>query len=85
MHIGDSIRAAQKPFFSLEFFPPADEANLPAFFETVEQLRPLAPLFASVTYGAGGGKQRNTLAVTAELARRGLNTMAHLTLSLIHI
>ncbi len=79
MHIGNSIRAAKRPFFSLEFFPPADEANLPAFFETVERLRPLAPLFASVTYGAGGGKQRKSLSVTAELARRGLNTMAHLT------
>ncbi len=79
MHIGDSIRAAKKPFFSLEFFPPSDEKNLPGFFETVEKLRALAPLFVSVTYGAGGGKQRNTLDVTAELARRGLNTMAHLT------
>lgn len=79
MNIGESIRTAKKPFFSLEFFPPADEANLPGFFKTVEQLQTLDPLFASVTYGAGGGKQRNTLAVTAELARRGLNTMAHLT------
>lgn len=79
MHIGDSIRATKKPFFSLEFFPPANEANLPGFFNTVEQLQALAPLFVSVTYGAGGGKQRNSLAVTAELARRGLNTMAHLT------
>ena len=59
MHIGDSIRAAKKPFFSLEFFPPSDEKNLPGFFETVEKLRALAPLFVSVTYGAGGGKQRN--------------------------
>ena len=58
MHIGDSIRAAKKPFFSLEFFPPSDEKNLPGFFETVEKLRALAPLFVSVTYGAGGGKQR---------------------------
>lgn len=79
MHIGDSIRAAKKPFFSLEFFPPSDEGNLPGFFETVERLRALDPLFVSVTYGAGGGKQRNTLAVTAELVRRGLSTMAHLT------
>ena len=33
----------------------------------------------SVTYGAGGARRHNTLAVTAELARRGFTTMARLT------
>ena len=42
-------------------------------------MRALNPLFASVTYGAGGARQQNTLAVTAELARRGITAMAHLT------
>jgi methylenetetrahydrofolate reductase (NADPH) len=73
------IRDCTSPFLSLEFFPPGDEAQLPEFFETVERLRGASPLFVSVTYGAGGAKQRNTLAVTAELARRGLTVMAHLT------
>lgn len=79
MRIGTAIRQAKQPFFSLEFFPPAQPGQLPDFYATVEDLRALNPLFASVTYGAGGGKQRNTLAVTAELARRGLAVMAHLT------
>lgn len=79
MRIGTLIRQAERPFFSLEFFPPAEEGQLPAFYATVEELRALRPLFVSVTYGAGGSRQRNTLAVTAELARRGLTAMAHLT------
>ena len=79
MQIGTLIQAAKAPFFSLEFFPPSDEAQLPGFYATVEQLRALDPLFVSVTYGAGGARQHSTLAVTAELARRGFTTMAHLT------
>ena len=70
MQIGTLIQAAKAPFFSLEFFPPSDEAHLPGFYATVEQLRALDPLFVSVTYGAGGARQHSTLAVTAELARR---------------
>ena len=54
-------------------------AQLPEFYATVERLRGLAPLFVSVTYGAGGARQQNTLTVTTELARRGLTAMAHLT------
>lgn len=79
MHIGQMIRELSAPFYSLEFFPPSDTAQLPDFYATVDRLRALNPLFASVTYGAGGARQQNTLAVTAELARRGITSMAHLT------
>ena len=79
MHIGQMIRELSAPFYSLEFFPPSDTAHLPDFYATVDRLCALNPLFASVTYGAGGARQQNTLAVTAELARRGIAAMAHLT------
>ncbi|MBD5640939.1 MAG: methylenetetrahydrofolate reductase [NAD(P)H] [Desulfovibrio sp.] len=79
MRIGDLIRASDKPFFSLEFFPPASEAQLGEFFAIADELAALKPLYASVTYGAGGARRQNTLRVTAELARRGLDVMAHLT------
>ncbi|WP_298032021.1 methylenetetrahydrofolate reductase [uncultured Desulfovibrio sp.] len=79
MQIGSLIHAAKAPFFSLEFFPPSEAAHLPSFYATVERLHALNPLFVSVTYGAGGARRHNTLAVTAELARRGLTTMPHLT------
>jgi 5,10-methylenetetrahydrofolate reductase len=79
MHIGQMIRKLSAPFYSLEFFPPSDTAQLPDFYATVDRLRALDPLFASVTYGAGGTRQQNTLEVTAELARKGITAMAHLT------
>lgn len=79
MNIGQALREASRPAVSLEFFPPAQEEQLPGFYETADRLAALHPLFASVTYGAGGGRQHNTLTVTAELARRGWCAMAHLT------
>jgi methylenetetrahydrofolate reductase (NADPH) len=68
------------PFLSLEFFPPKDRAEWPAFFATVERLKALNPLFASVTYGAGGSTQGDTLEIVTRLSQEyGLETMAHLT------
>lgn len=79
MKIGTLIRQCKKPFFSLEFFPPADRENWPEFFGVAEKLAGLKPLFVSVTYGAGGAKQANTLEITGQLVRMGLTGMAHLT------
>lgn len=79
MKIGDLIARAKKPFFSLEFFPPAEEAQLERFYGVVDDLRQLKPLFVSVTYGAGGQKQQNTIATTHQLVERGLVAMSHLT------
>lgn len=63
----------------MEFFPPKETAQWPAFFSEVDRLKALAPAFVSVTYGAGGSSQGNTLAITKELAEKGLTPMAHLT------
>ncbi|MBQ7456290.1 MAG: methylenetetrahydrofolate reductase [Desulfovibrio sp.] len=79
MHIGSLIEKHTAPFVSLEFFPPSDEATLPAFYDVVEKLKAINPLFVSVTYGAGGKKQDRTLDVTKKLVEMHLPTMAHLT------
>ena len=79
MRIGTLLSQQTKPFVSFEFFPPAEESQLPAFYAVVKELQKMNPLFVSVTYGAGGSKQDKTLAVTRELVRMGLTTMAHLT------
>lgn len=78
MKIIESMRKGV-PFYSLEFFPPKERESWPGFFTTVEELRALAPLFVSVTYGAGGGTRDYTLDITASLAQRGFTPMAHLT------
>jgi methylenetetrahydrofolate reductase (NADPH) len=69
-----------KQFVSLEFFPPKEQADWPAFFRTVDQLTAARPLFASVTYGAGGSTHRDTLEIVSRLKKEcGLEAMAHLT------
>ncbi|UFS69095.1 methylenetetrahydrofolate reductase [NAD(P)H] [Geomonas sp. RF6] len=79
MRIIDKINEG-KQFFSLEFFPPKERADWPAFFEVADRLSRLEPLFASVTYGAGGSTQRDTLEIVTRLKKEhGLETMAHLT------
>ncbi|WP_028586559.1 methylenetetrahydrofolate reductase [Desulfocurvus vexinensis] len=79
MRIIDMIRTGGK-FVSLEFFPPKDPQEWPGFFQTVERLAAVDPLFVSVTYGAGGGTQGNTLEIVRRLRRdMGLTPMAHLT------
>jgi len=67
------------PFYSLEFFPPKERESWPGFFAAIDELRALEPLFVSVTYGAGGSTRDYTLEITADIARRGLTPMAHLT------
>ena len=70
----------QEPFLSLEFFPPKDRAQWPGFFDVVRQLKTLDPLFCSVTYGAGGSTQHNTLEIVARMKQEyGLEPLAHLT------
>lgn len=80
MNIRDLIARSTRPFYSMEFFPPKEREQWGGFFQTVEKLKALDPLFASVTYGAGGSTQDNTLEITAHLKQvLGLEPMAHLT------
>lgn len=80
MKISDLVAQAKTSFCSFEFFPPKERKDWPNFFATVERLKLLNPLFASVTYGAGGGTQDNTLEITAHLKNDfELEPMAHLT------
>jgi len=79
LRINDLLTTGKK-FVSLEFFPPKDKAAWPAFFYEVGKLSTLNPLFVSVTYGAGGSTQANTLELVSRFSKDfGLNPMAHLT------
>jgi methylenetetrahydrofolate reductase (NADPH) len=79
MKIIDSI-SQQSQFISLEFFPPKTRADWPSFFQTVQRLAQLKPLFASVTYGAGGSTNADSLDIVTRIQQEyGLETMAHLT------
>ena len=65
---------------SFEFFPPKDEGMEKILWESVERLKPLAPNFVSVTYGAGGSTRERTHATVKRiLAETKLTPAAHLT------
>ncbi|MBG0790080.1 MAG: methylenetetrahydrofolate reductase [Desulfovibrionaceae bacterium] len=79
MRVCDLIKG-KSPFISLEFFPPKEKEAWPGFFEVVDKLKTLDPLFASVTYGAGGGTQDNTLEIARRMKRdHGIEPLTHLT------
>jgi methylenetetrahydrofolate reductase (NADPH) len=79
MRIVDQMNEGEQ-FISLEFFPPKDKNEWAAFFKTAGRLAQVKPLFASVTYGAGGSTQGDTLEIVTRLKKEhGLETMAHLT------
>ena len=65
---------------SFEFFPPKDEAMEKILWDSIERLKPLAPNFVSVTYGAGGSTRERTHATVKRiLAETDLIPAAHLT------
>jgi methylenetetrahydrofolate reductase (NADPH) len=69
-----------RPVFSVEFFPPKDEAGEAELWRAVRRLEPLDPAFVSVTYGAGGSSRDRTIRTTARIATdTTLVPMAHLT------
>lgn len=70
----------QKYTISFEFFPPKNDEGEAKLFQTVTDLKKLAPSFVSVTYGAMGNTQANTLRIVEVIKSRiGLEVAAHLT------
>ena len=77
--IGDLLARGGRSF-SVEFFPPKDEAGEEVLWRSIGELEPLRPTFVSVTYGAGGNTRDRTVAITGRIAREtSLLPMAHLT------
>jgi len=64
----------------LEFFPPKNAGGKDAFLQVVRELAALAPLYVSMTYGAGGTTQDRSLAALKWISEeKGLTLMSHLT------
>ena len=75
----DELLATQRPVFSIEFFPPKTPAGVEQLFETVQALKPLAPDYVSVTYGAGGATRDGTVEIAERIkSEHGIEVMAHL-------
>jgi len=85
--MSDTVRASRfmpgngrRILVSFEFFPPATEEMDKILWDSIERLKPLAPNFVSVTYGAGGSTRERTHATVKRiLAETALTPAAHLT------
>lgn len=67
---------------SCEFFPPKTEKGITNLRRVRHELTPLAPEFFSVTFGAGGSTQDNTLDAVIEIQKQqpqtGIDAAPHL-------
>ncbi len=67
---------------SCEFFPPKTEKGIANMRDVKQQLAPLKPEFYSVTFGAGGSTQENTLDAVIDIqkdsATTGIDAAPHL-------
>lgn len=80
--IVDRIAAATTPRvpFSVEFYPPRDEAAEDRLWRAAEVFSELGAAFVSVTYGAGGSTRDRTVRVVERVVREtDLVPIAHLT------
>ena len=65
---------------SFEVFPPKTDAGYEAVEKAAAEIAALKPDFMSVTYGAGGGTNKNTVNIAADLQDKyGTPVLAHLT------
>ncbi len=79
MKITDLL-SEKKPLLSFEVFPPKTESGFDSVRQATEEIAKLRPSFMSVTYGAGGGTSKYTLAIAKNIKDRyGVPSLAHLT------
>lgn len=78
MKVSEMLRSG-RPSVSFEVFPPKKDAAFEPVMEAVSELCALRPSFMSVTYGAGGGANVNTLSVARHIMSCGVVPLAHLT------
>jgi methylenetetrahydrofolate reductase (NADPH) len=75
-----ALKAKDEVVISVEFFPPKTEAGVTSLYNLGEKLKVYNPLFADVTWGAGGTTSDLTLELCTNLKNKsGLNPNMHLT------
>lgn len=75
-----SMYAEKKIVYSLEVFPPKEDADIETIFMALKEMKELNPDFISVTYGAGGSNSRKTLEIASYIQNEcGIEAVAHLT------
>lgn len=64
--------------FSIEFFPPRDEAGRARLTQSAQALAAINPTYASVTFGAGGTTRDGTMETVDQLKTMGFDAAPHL-------
>jgi len=78
--IAASSKAGNESFVSIEFYPPKTKAGVPTLFTNLEKLKAYAPLFADVTWGAGGATSDLTMELCIKIKNEhGVTPNMHLT------
>lgn len=74
------ILAVSTRSVSFEVFPPKRDIPMEPVIAAVEELSKIKPSFMSVTYGAGGGANTNTIRLAEHVQKKcGVPALAHLT------
>ncbi len=68
-----------QPVLSFEIFPPKRDGNLEELFQTVLELKQLAPDYMSITYGAGGSSRNLTYDIAVRLKSMDIQPLMHFT------
>lgn len=73
-------KVSDEVVISVEFFPPKTEAGIHSLYNLAEKMKAFNPMFADVTWGAGGTTSDLTLELCTNLKTKcGLNPNMHLT------
>ena len=78
MYIKDLL-SKKRPTVSLELFPPKKGDTQEKSYEVISKSVALKPDFISVTYGAGGSNNKNTLEMADYIIKEGAVPLVHLT------
>ena len=73
------ILKSKKLTFSFEVFPPKQDGNFDSVAQTAKTLTELSPDWISVTYGAGGATQSNTIEISKFIQKQNVSALTHLT------
>lgn len=76
--VDSSSAPSAAPAFSLEFFPPRDNAAQERLVRTAKQLQVVDPSYVSVTFGAGGSTREGTLNTVRTLQGLGYAAAPHI-------
>ncbi len=69
-----------KTVFSLEVFPPKKTDDVHLIYKAIDEMKVCNPDYISVTYGAGGGTNKETIAIASYIQNEcNIKALAHLT------